>query len=75
MDKPVSGVSSAELQCQVFNFRPPSHKIIINGKECTNFASFNFLGLLDNERVKVGVDPLIVIKSSFGSLHQIFQCF
>uniref|UniRef100_A0A3Q2YZE2 Serine palmitoyltransferase 1 n=2 Tax=Hippocampus comes TaxID=109280 RepID=A0A3Q2YZE2_HIPCM len=31
---------------------PPSHKIIINGKECINFASFNFLGLLDNERVK-----------------------
>uniref|UniRef100_A0A8C5HW20 Serine palmitoyltransferase 1 n=1 Tax=Gouania willdenowi TaxID=441366 RepID=A0A8C5HW20_GOUWI len=30
----------------------PSHKIIINGKECINFASFNFLGLLDNERVK-----------------------
>ncbi|KAI3362262.1 hypothetical protein L3Q82_012228 [Scortum barcoo] len=31
---------------------PPSHKIIINGKECINFASFNFLGLLDHERVK-----------------------
>uniref|UniRef100_A0A8D3A3J8 Serine palmitoyltransferase 1 n=1 Tax=Scophthalmus maximus TaxID=52904 RepID=A0A8D3A3J8_SCOMX len=31
---------------------PPSHKIIINGKECVNFASFNFLGLLDNDRVK-----------------------
>uniref|UniRef100_A0A8C9ZTE9 Serine palmitoyltransferase 1 n=1 Tax=Sander lucioperca TaxID=283035 RepID=A0A8C9ZTE9_SANLU len=31
---------------------PPSHNIIINGKECINFASFNFLGLLDNERVK-----------------------
>ncbi|XP_050801901.1 serine palmitoyltransferase 1 isoform X2 [Gopherus flavomarginatus] len=31
---------------------PPSHKIIVNGKECINFASFNFLGLLDNERVK-----------------------
>ncbi|CAM4730794.1 hypothetical protein PO909_022181 [Leuciscus waleckii] len=32
---------------------PPSHKIIVNGKECVNFASFNFLGLLDNERVKL----------------------
>uniref|UniRef100_A0AAX7V7B8 Serine palmitoyltransferase 1 n=1 Tax=Astatotilapia calliptera TaxID=8154 RepID=A0AAX7V7B8_ASTCA len=31
---------------------PPSHKITINGKDCINFASFNFLGLLDNERVK-----------------------
>ncbi|KAJ6669681.1 hypothetical protein lerEdw1_000230 [Lerista edwardsae] len=31
---------------------PPTHKIIVNGKECVNFASFNFLGLLDNERVK-----------------------
>ncbi|KAG9263493.1 serine palmitoyltransferase 1 [Astyanax mexicanus] len=31
---------------------PPSHKIIVNGKECINFGSFNFLGLLDNERVK-----------------------
>lgn len=31
---------------------PPSHKIVINGKECINFASFNFLGLLDNDRVK-----------------------
>ncbi|XP_029474677.1 serine palmitoyltransferase 1 [Rhinatrema bivittatum] len=31
---------------------PPSHKIVVNGKECVNFASFNFLGLLDNERVK-----------------------
>lgn len=31
---------------------PPSHKIVINGKECINFASFNFLGLLDNNRVK-----------------------
>uniref|UniRef100_A0A8C5LJH3 Serine palmitoyltransferase 1 n=1 Tax=Leptobrachium leishanense TaxID=445787 RepID=A0A8C5LJH3_9ANUR len=31
---------------------PPSHKIIVNGKECINFASFNFLGLLDNDRVK-----------------------
>ncbi|XP_065096706.1 serine palmitoyltransferase 1 isoform X1 [Paramisgurnus dabryanus] len=32
---------------------PPSHKITVNGKECINFASFNFLGLLDNERVKL----------------------
>uniref|UniRef100_A0A8C1TEF0 Serine palmitoyltransferase 1 n=1 Tax=Cyprinus carpio TaxID=7962 RepID=A0A8C1TEF0_CYPCA len=32
---------------------PPSHKIIVNGKECINFASFNFLGLLDSERVKL----------------------
>ncbi|XP_053558357.1 serine palmitoyltransferase 1 [Bombina bombina] len=31
---------------------PPSHTIVVNGKECVNFASFNFLGLLDNERVK-----------------------
>ncbi|XP_053323823.1 serine palmitoyltransferase 1 [Spea bombifrons] len=31
---------------------PPSHKIVVNGTECVNFASFNFLGLLDNERVK-----------------------
>uniref|UniRef100_A0A8C1TDR0 Serine palmitoyltransferase 1 n=1 Tax=Cyprinus carpio TaxID=7962 RepID=A0A8C1TDR0_CYPCA len=31
---------------------PPSHKIIVNGKECINFASFNFLGLLDSERLK-----------------------
>ncbi|XP_017345463.1 serine palmitoyltransferase 1 [Ictalurus punctatus] len=30
----------------------PSHKMIVNGKECINFASFNFLGLLDNSRVK-----------------------
>lgn len=34
-------------------FSPPTHKIIVNGKECINFASFNFLGLLDNEKVKV----------------------
>uniref|UniRef100_A0A8C1H3A3 Serine palmitoyltransferase long chain base subunit 1 n=1 Tax=Cyprinus carpio carpio TaxID=630221 RepID=A0A8C1H3A3_CYPCA len=32
---------------------PPSHKIIVNGKECVNFASFNFLGLLESERVKL----------------------
>ncbi|KAJ8007434.1 hypothetical protein DPEC_G00117460 [Dallia pectoralis] len=31
---------------------PPSHNIVVNGKQCINFASFNFLGLLDNERVK-----------------------
>ncbi|XP_033019956.1 serine palmitoyltransferase 1 [Lacerta agilis] len=31
---------------------PPIHNIVVNGKECINFASFNFLGLLDNERVK-----------------------
>ncbi|NXE48469.1 SPTC1 palmitoyltransferase, partial [Casuarius casuarius] len=31
---------------------PPTHKITVNGKECINFASFNFLGLLDNEKVK-----------------------
>ncbi|XP_049624132.1 serine palmitoyltransferase 1-like [Suncus etruscus] len=31
---------------------PPSHKIVVNGKKCVNFASFNFLGLLDNPRVK-----------------------
>ncbi|KAK3550262.1 hypothetical protein QTP86_021328, partial [Hemibagrus guttatus] len=30
----------------------PSHKMIVNGKECINFASFNFLGLLNNARVK-----------------------
>lgn len=40
----------------VFHYRPPSHQITINGKECINFASFNFLGLLDNERVKVSID-------------------
>lgn len=27
--------------------------MIVNGKECINFASFNFLGLLNNARVKV----------------------
>ncbi|XP_006626893.1 serine palmitoyltransferase 1 [Lepisosteus oculatus] len=31
---------------------PPSHNITVNGKECINFASFNFLGMLENERVK-----------------------
>ncbi|XP_061119549.1 serine palmitoyltransferase 1 [Conger conger] len=31
---------------------PPSHTIVVNGKECVNFASFNFLGLLDHDRVK-----------------------
>ncbi|XP_078478044.1 LOW QUALITY PROTEIN: serine palmitoyltransferase 1-like [Lampetra planeri] len=31
---------------------PTSHRITINGKKCINFGSFNFLGLLDNERVK-----------------------
>nr|XP_058157404.1 serine palmitoyltransferase 1-like isoform X2 [Dasypus novemcinctus]XP_058157405.1 serine palmitoyltransferase 1-like isoform X2 [Dasypus novemcinctus] len=31
---------------------PASHNIVVNGKECINFASFNFLGLLDNPRVK-----------------------
>uniref|UniRef100_A0A7N5KG84 Serine palmitoyltransferase 1 n=1 Tax=Ailuropoda melanoleuca TaxID=9646 RepID=A0A7N5KG84_AILME len=31
---------------------PPSHNIVVNGKKCVNFASFNFLGLLDNPRVK-----------------------
>uniref|UniRef100_A0A8C7BAJ0 Serine palmitoyltransferase 1 n=1 Tax=Neovison vison TaxID=452646 RepID=A0A8C7BAJ0_NEOVI len=31
---------------------PPSHNIVVNGKKCVNFASFNFLGLLDNARVK-----------------------
>ncbi|KAG8130762.1 hypothetical protein E2320_017425 [Naja naja] len=34
------------------NVRPPTHNIIVNDKECINFASFNFLGLLDNERLK-----------------------
>ncbi|XP_044945449.1 serine palmitoyltransferase 1-like [Mustela putorius furo] len=34
---------------------PPSHNIMVNGKKCVNFASFNFLGLLDNARVKVAV--------------------
>uniref|UniRef100_A0A673IIL8 Serine palmitoyltransferase 1 n=1 Tax=Sinocyclocheilus rhinocerous TaxID=307959 RepID=A0A673IIL8_9TELE len=36
----------------LFFYRPPSHRIIVNGKECINFASFNFLGLLDSERLK-----------------------
>uniref|UniRef100_A0ABI7WXG3 Serine palmitoyltransferase 1 n=1 Tax=Felis catus TaxID=9685 RepID=A0ABI7WXG3_FELCA len=31
---------------------PPSHNIVVNGKKCVNFASFNFLGLLDDPRVK-----------------------
>ncbi|NWU16340.1 SPTC1 palmitoyltransferase, partial [Cephalopterus ornatus] len=31
---------------------PPTHIITVNGKKCINFASFNFLGLLDNEKVK-----------------------
>ncbi|XP_039580062.1 serine palmitoyltransferase 1 [Passer montanus] len=31
---------------------PPTHVITVNGKECINFASFNFLGLLNNEKVK-----------------------
>ncbi|XP_030323578.1 serine palmitoyltransferase 1 isoform X1 [Calypte anna] len=31
---------------------PPTHIITVNGKKCVNFASFNFLGLLDNEKVK-----------------------
>ncbi|KAF4804138.1 Serine palmitoyltransferase 1 [Turdus rufiventris] len=31
---------------------PPTHIITVNGKKCINFASFNFLGLLNNENVK-----------------------
>lgn len=31
---------------------PPTHNIVVNGKQCVNFASFNFLGLLANPRVK-----------------------
>ncbi|XP_060228834.1 serine palmitoyltransferase 1 isoform X1 [Meriones unguiculatus] len=31
---------------------PPTHNIVVNGKECINFAAFNFLGLLVNPRVK-----------------------
>ncbi|RMC18940.1 hypothetical protein DUI87_03538 [Hirundo rustica rustica] len=31
---------------------PPTHIITVNGKECINFASFNFLGLLNNGKVK-----------------------
>ncbi|NWX21560.1 SPTC1 palmitoyltransferase, partial [Aegotheles bennettii] len=31
---------------------PPTHIITVNGKECINFASFNFLGLLNSEQVK-----------------------
>lgn len=49
-------------------FSPPSHKIMINGKECVNFASFNFLGLLDHERVKVSIyhpscDSMLILLS------------
>lgn len=43
------------LNTIVCRYRPPSHQITINGKECINFASFNFLGLLDNERIKVSI--------------------
>eukprot|EP00061_Rhincodon_typus_P017506 g46221.t1 len=31
---------------------PPTHNIVVNDRRCINFASFNFLGLLDNEKVK-----------------------
>lgn len=54
----IKQVNSGAKQCLIVHlyfFRPPTHKIIVNGKECINFASFNFLGLLDNERVKVSV--------------------
>lgn len=47
-------------------FRPTSHRITINGKNCINFASFNFLGLLDNERVKVW---------AWGSVTDLIQCY
>lgn len=30
----------------------PGKKIVVNDKECINLASFNFLGLLNNKRVK-----------------------
>lgn len=31
---------------------PPTHNIVVDGKKCINLATFNFLGLLDNEKVK-----------------------
>uniref|UniRef100_H3CK68 Uncharacterized protein n=1 Tax=Tetraodon nigroviridis TaxID=99883 RepID=H3CK68_TETNG len=31
---------------------PPSRRITVNGNQCLNFASFNFLGLLDHQQIK-----------------------
>ncbi|XP_047595901.1 serine palmitoyltransferase 1-like isoform X5 [Lutra lutra] len=33
-------------------YKTPSHNIVVNGKKCVIFASFNFPRLLDNARVK-----------------------
>ncbi|XP_071072671.1 serine palmitoyltransferase 1-like isoform X3 [Dasypus novemcinctus] len=43
---------------------PASHNIVVNGKECINFASFNFLGLLDNPRVKKTVKILYTSRNT-----------
>ena len=35
--------------------------ITINGKECINLATFNFLGLLGGPTIKVGVSVIIMV--------------
>ena len=43
---------NSELFCH-FSIRKPGHTLKIDDKECLNFATFNFLGFVGNDKIEV----------------------
>ena len=42
-------------------FRKPGHSLKIDDKECLNFATFNFLGFVGNEKIEVFCKVLLLL--------------
>ena len=42
-----------------FSIRKPGHTLKIDDKDCLNFATFNFLGFVGNDKIEV---PVIIAK-------------
>ena len=44
---------TGKLLLYFYSIRKPGHTLNIDDKECLNFATFNFLGFVGNEKIEV----------------------
>lgn len=44
---------TGKLLPYIYSTRKPGHTLNIDDKECLNFATFNFLGFVGNEKIEV----------------------
>ena len=47
------------IKQRLLSFRQPGKNIVVDGKECKNFATMNLLGLLGNKKIEKETEACI----------------